>query len=300
MSERLKIVLRNPKAVQVFRIVDSPYKRLLFVVNRDKHRAGELAARLSGLARSAGFDTDIASSHPLGEDAFRGFDLCCVIGGDGTILGCVNGAAKYNVPVFGINLGKLGFMATFTDAIGDGDFLDAIRGGSESDERSLLAADFGSGEHLALNEFVIKSANVAGIASLRVSADGEFVSDFVGDGLIFSTPTGSTAYNLSANGPLLHPRARAYVLTSICPHTLSNRSIVFADSSSVEVTGSGALLIADGSPVGTWDPQRPLKIYTSDKKIKFLRPHARSHFSVLRTKLGWAAVPARSGNGGAC
>ena len=280
---------------QFLRMVDLPYRRLLFVVNCAKRRADELAGRLSGLARAAGFETEIVRGHPVADTAFENADLCCVIGGDGTILGCVGGAAKYGVPIFGINLGKLGFMATFTDSISDSEFLGAIRGGAEVEERALLCADFGAGGVLALNEFVIRGANLAGIVTLVVSADGEFVADLSGDGVIFSTPTGSTAYNLSANGPLIHPKAAAFVLTSICPHTLSNRSIVFADSSNVQVKGEGAVLIADGRIVEGWDSRTPLKISVSPQRLKFIRPPELSHFCVLRTKLGWAAAPRKPG-----
>ena len=273
------------------------YQKLLFVVNRDKHHAGEIAARLAELARGAGFETIVSDEHPMDPENFSGVDMCCVMGGDGTILGCVKGAAKYDVPIFGINVGKLGFMSAYTDSITDEEFLKAIRGECETEDRTLLGAKSDKGEYMALNEFVIKSANVAGLVTLNVSADGEFVSDFLGDGLIFATPTGSTAYNLSANGPLLHPESTSYVLTSICSHTLSNRSIVFSDTSCVEVKSRDAVLIVDGHLAEQWASETSVKIFASDKKIKFIRPAGSSHFSVLRTKLGWAALPARSGKG---
>lgn len=285
--------MRKARRGPLFWGVDLSGKKILFVVNYGKRDAGALSERLDAAARGAGAETEVKSGHALPPDAFAGADFCCVIGGDGTILACVEGAVKHGVPIFGINLGKLGFMATFTDGISDAEFLEILGGGGRIKPRSLLEARWGGERRIALNEFAVKSPGASGILSLAVRANGEFVANFEGDGIILSTPTGSSAYNLSAGGPLIYPRAKAFALTSICPHTLSNRSIVFGADMEIEVLrrGGDAVLIADGAPCPDWSPEEPLFIRVPEEAVKFLKPEGHSHFSILRTKLGWSENP---------
>ena len=273
--------------------VNSSKNKILFAVNYGKANAESLAKRLAKTARAIGFECVIDGKFPPSEEAFSDAKCCCAIGGDGTILSCLNGAVKHDAPIFGINLGKLGFMATFTDAITDAEFADIITSkNSEIETRAILKAQFGQSGFFALNEFAIKSSTSAGILAAEVFADGEFVAEFVGDGLIFATPTGTSAYNLSAGGPLIHPKARVFALTSICPHTLSNRSLVFDSETKLEirVKNPNSILIQDGNIISSWT-QQPLKIEVAPQTVKFVRPAGHSHFSILRTKLGWGGNP---------
>ncbi len=273
--------------------VNSSKNKILFAVNYTKANAKQLVMRLSSAAKSENFECVIDEKFPPSLDAFKDAKCCCVIGGDGTILSCLNGAVKYNVPIFGINLGKLGFMATFTDAISDAEFLDIIKEqNAEMEVRTILSAEFDKHRLLALNEFAIKASSPAEILSAEVLANGEFVAEFVGDGLIFSTPTGTSAYNLSAGGPLIHPNARVFALTSICPHTLSNRSLVFDADTELEIRikNSNAVLIRDGNVIENWASEA-LKIKVAPETVKFVRPVGHSHFYILRTKLGWGGNP---------
>lgn len=273
--------------------MNSSKNKILFAVNRTKPNANILVKRLSGAAKRENFECVIEGKFPPPEDAFKDAKCCCVIGGDGTILSCLSGAAKYGVPIFGINLGKLGFMATFTDSISDEEFLDMVNGkNAEMETRTILSASFGKNRFLALNEFAVKSQSPAEILSAEVLADGEFVADFVGDGLIFSTPTGTSAYNLSAGGPLIHPKARVFALTSICPHTLSNRSLVFDSETKLEIRAKNpnAVLIRDGNVEKSWRGE-PLFVEAAPETVKFVRPAGHSHFYILRTKLGWGGNP---------
>lgn len=270
-------------------------KKILFVINRDKPNAQDMCRRLSALAKSEGFDCAEEHVYPVNPKAFDEALLCCVIGGDGTILACLDGAVKYGVPILGVNLGKLGFMATFTDAIEDAEFLKILRGQAQESVRTLISATSCGCEKLALNEFAIKSSNAAGILTVSVYANDEYVADFVGDGLIISTPTGTSAYNLSAGGPLIYPQARAYVLTCICPHTLTHRSIVFDDSMTLKakVHNPNAILIADGKPVEGWNMRESICFSVPRQTVKFLQAKEHSHFYILRTKLGWGENPGR-------
>lgn len=271
-------------------------KRILFVVNYDKPNAGLMCKRLADIAKAEGFLCTIEGAYPVNPDAFKGASICCVIGGDGTILACIEGAVKYDVPIFGVNLGKLGFMATFTDSITDAEFVEMLKHSTLESTRTLICAKSGALNKIALNEVAIKSMNAAEILTVSVYANGEFVADFVGDGLIFSTPTGTSAYNLSAGGPLIYPQARAFVLTCICPHTLTHRSIVFDDSMTLtaSVKNPNAIIIADGKVIDGWDKSAPLTISVPKQTVKFMQPKDHSHFYILRKKLGWGGNPRSS------
>lgn len=268
-------------------------KNILFVVNRTKPSAMHIADRLSALAQKEGVNAEICSGFPIACETFEGKDLCCVIGGDGTVLSCVSGVAKFGIPIFGINLGKLGFLTTFTDSISDESFISLLSGDARILERNLLFAQFKDVRHLALNDFVIKNSKAAGIIHFRVLVDGEFIADYSCDGLIFSTPTGSTAYNLSAGGPIIHPKASAYVMTPICPHTLSNRSVVYHSAARVRVEclTNGAVLVSDGTQIASMNSGDFLEISSPADTLKFMRARGHSHFSILRSKLGWAKNP---------
>ena len=145
---------------------------------------------------------------------------------------------------------------------------------------------------------MLKDLRSAGISDFQMFADRELVADYVGDGLIFSTPTGSTAYNLSAGGPLIHPKDRAFVMTPICPHMLSNRSLVFDYGAQIKVncvSGQSAL-IADGREIETISAGAQIEVEMPSVALKFARLSGDSYFGVLRNKLGWAEDPRRLQN----
>lgn len=270
-------------------------KNILFVVNSAKPRSAEIAQKLVSRAESEGFVCELCSAHPVPESSFANKSVCCVIGGDGTILSCAAMLAKYELPIFGINLGKLGFLANYTDEISEADFSALINRNSRSVSRAILQAECDGKQLTALNDFVFKDVRTAGISSFRVFADEEFIADYVGDGLIFSTPTGSTAYNLSAGGPLLHPKSRTFVMTPICPHTLSNRSLIYDTTTRVRVEcGRGCALIVDGVESARFERGESVEIFMPARVINFLRIHGHSHFAILRNKLGWAEDPRRN------
>ena len=128
---------------------------------------------------------------------------------------------------------------------------------------------------------------------MGISADGEFIANYVGDGLVFSTPTGSTAYNLSAGGPLVHPKAKVFVMTPVCPHTLSNRSLVYDASAKIGISclSGDCVFVSDGRIVSDFPRGSQAEVFISSKTVKFSRLRGHSHFSILRSKLGWAEDP---------
>ncbi len=222
-------------------------------------------------------------------------DLCVVVGGDGTMLGIGRQLAEYGVPLIGINQGRLGFI---TDIRLD-DFETALQpmlsGQFEEDHRSLMQARVMRGDHcvfsaLAMNDVVVNRGATTGMVEMRVEVDGRFVANQRADGLIIATPTGSTAYSLSAGGPLIHPSIPGWVLVPIAPHTLSNRPIVLANVSEVVIE-----LVAGRDASANFDMQSLASLMHGDRivvtrsqyQVRFLHPRGWSYFDTLRQKLHW-------------
>jgi NAD+ kinase len=270
-----------------------PIRKLAFVVNSDKDGADALARELAIIARRLGVRFKRTSRLTLPEGWLRGCDACCVIGGDGTLLGVAHEAARAQVPIIGVNRGSLGFLTTFSADEARTHFGDLLGGAFRVGHRAMLDCSTGRGVHdLALNDVLIKDEQHSRLVRLEVFADGELVTEYTCDGLIFSTPTGSTAYNLSAGGPIIHPAATVIAMTPICPHTLSNRSIIFRENVRLRVvnrTDNSRLLLAmDGQRNLKVAGQSPIEISIARRTLPLAqRPHY-SHFSVVRSKLKWS------------
>jgi NAD+ kinase len=272
---------------------------ITFVVNSSKPGAEAAAAHLAAICQTEGAKTAITTAFPLEADALLGQDLCCVIGGDGSLLGVLNAVLESNTPVLGINMGKLGFLATFTEQEAAHDLPALIRGQYEITKRSILNCQTQSGESVfGLNDVVIKETQGNGLIRLRVQANGNPVSEYHCDGLIFSTPTGSTAYNLSAGGPIIGPRVSAIAMTPICPHTLGNRSVIFDHSSIITVDnlepGPCPKIVIDGSVEFECVHNFPLTITVAQKSFQLMQNPDHSHFAIVRDKLHWGAPTIRS------
>jgi NAD+ kinase len=222
-------------------------------------------------------------------------DLLIILGGDGTLLSMARAVGDLGVPLLGVNLGGLGFLtATTLDEMLPA--LEAYFAGCMAiEERMLLAARIVRnnqplGEYAALNDIVITKSAMSRIIDLSVSVDGRHATAYRADGLIISTPTGSTAYSLSAGGPILFPTMDAVVLTPICSHTLTNRPIVVPGTDRIEVT-----LLADQEVMATMDGQVGVGLREGDTvevckaaaRIRLVRFPQKDFFSVLRTKLKW-------------
>ncbi|HVS52170.1 MAG TPA: NAD(+)/NADH kinase [Opitutaceae bacterium] len=270
-----------------------PIRQLAFVVNEGKDGAPALARELVALAREAGVKLKQTTRFPLPQDYLRGCDACCVIGGDGTLLGVARESARHQVPIIGVNRGSLGFLTTFSADEARAHFRELLHGKFQVDHRTMLDCSTGSGTHdLALNDVLIKDEVNSRLIRLEVFADDELVTEYMCDGLIFSTPTGSTAYNLSAGGPILHPGAGVIAMTPICPHTLSNRSIIFRENVRLRVynrSEESRLLIAmDGQRDLKVGARSPIEISIAKQRLPLAQRADYSHFAVVRTKLKWS------------
>ena len=222
-------------------------------------------------------------------------DLAVVVGGDGTMLGIGRQLARYGTPLIGINQGRLGFI---TD-LPLGDYRQTLpamlHGAYEEDHRSLMLGKVMRGgecvfEAYAMNDVVVNRGAVASMVELRVEVDGHFVANHRADGIIVATPTGSTAYALSAGGPLLHPLVPAWVLVPIAPHTLSNRPIVLADPVEIVIEvvgGREASASFDMQSITSLQHGDRIIVRRSDYRVRFLHPRGWSYFDTLRAKLHW-------------
>lgn len=277
----------------------NPLQSIAFAVNTSKSGANDVARYLAGIADCEGVRTQCFDSYPLPKDALNGFDLCITIGGDGTLLGVLDAALQGDCPVFGVNLGKLGFLATFSQAEAAHALPAFIKGEYQILERSVLCGTNPAGEIFhALNDIVFKETQGSGLIRLRVSADENYVSEYHCDGLIFSTPTGSTAYNLSAGGPIVDPKVSAIAMTPICPHTFGNRSVIFSDDTHIHVEGGQAgpypRITVDGrNHFDEASESFPLEIHLAPTRLRLMQNPDHSHFAIVRDKLSWGAPTIR-------
>jgi NAD+ kinase len=270
-----------------------PIRSLAFVINADKPGAVDLARALVQAARARGVKLKQTSRFPLAHGYLRGCDACCVIGGDGTLLGVVREAAREGVPIIGVNRGSLGFLTTFSPEEARLGFGDLLSGSFRVDNRAMLECSVAGGPpDLALNDVLIKDRLRTKLVHLEVFADGELVTDYLCDGLIFCTATGSTAYNLSAGGPIIHPAADVIAMTPICPHTLTNRSIIFRDTVKLRVhnrtKGTRVLVAIDGRGELGASADEAVHISIARLRLPLAQQKGYSHFAVMREKLKWS------------
>jgi NAD+ kinase len=222
-------------------------------------------------------------------------DLALVVGGDGTMLGFGRKLAPYGVPLIGINQGRLGFITDIPLDKIEATLRPMLQGEYTEDRRSLLHAKVMRDDHcvfdaLALNDVVVNRGGTSGMVEMRIEVDGHFVATQRADGLIISTPTGSTAYALSAGGPLLYPSLRGWLMVPIAPHTLSNRPLVLADPGEIVielVSGRDASANFDMQSLASLLPGDRIMVRRSQHHALFLHPRGWSYFDTLRKKLHW-------------
>ena len=246
----------------------------------------EDTARNTGMTQYATLDAAGIGAH---------CDLALVVGGDGTMLGIGRLLAQFSVPVVGINQGRLGFITDIGFDSYQSTLMPMLRGEFEEDRRWMMQAKVIRDNHCvysatAMNDVVVNRGATSGMVELRVEVDGRFVANQRADGLIIASPTGSTAYALSAGGPLLHPSIGGWVLVPIAPHTLSNRPIVLSDSGEVAIE-----LVAGRDASASFDMQSLASLLHGDRiivrrsefQMRFLHPKGWSYFDTLRKKLHW-------------
>lgn len=231
---------------------------------------------------------------PLGElHRIPELDMLLVLGGDGTILDVVSECALHGVKILGVNCGHLGFLTDFED----NQISDALKLLSEGKfstfKRDMLEVSYGNNTYYALNEAVIQRSTTGNAFSntinLRAEIDGSTVDNFIADGLIVSTPTGSTAYSLSAGGAILTPNLEALIMTPICPHSLHSRPIVFSNKSTVKINQSekdcALNLIVDGKVMETLSGFEAVTVKKSDRTAEFITVTNNNFFDKLLIKL---------------
>ncbi len=222
-------------------------------------------------------------------------DLSLVVGGDGTMLGIGRLLAQFGVPLIGINQGRLGFMTDIAFEAFQTVLEPMLHGEFEEDRRWMMQAKVVRDGRCvfnatAMNDVVVHRGATAGMVELRVEVDGRFLSNQRADGLIIASPTGSTAYALSAGGPLLHPSIPGWVLVPIAPHTLSNRPIVLSDAGEITVelvAGRDASANFDMQSLATLLHGDRISVRRSEHQMRFLHPKGWSYFDTLRKKLHW-------------
>ena len=252
--------------------------------------------------QSVDAEYDVVTAGHLGrEGGFRreelpeGFDLLVVLGGDGTLLSAARAVGEREIPILAVNLGGLGFMMT----TGPDELLPhlerVLAGDYSVQSRSVLKAEImrgneSVGAYHALNDVVINKAAVARLLELDAFVDGEFVCSYRADGLVLSTPTGSTAYSLSAGGPVILPSVSAISVTPICPHTLTNRPVLVSEASTVEAVlrrGEDAYLTVDGQVGIALHQLDRIRARRADHSVKVIQPQRVRFFEVLRRKMKW-------------
>jgi NAD+ kinase len=223
-------------------------------------------------------------------------DLLLVLGGDGTLLAAAREAAPQGIPILPINLGSLGFLTSFTLEEMYPALEETLAGHLIASERVMLqAALIREGKALddqrVLNEVVINKGALARMIEVKLSIDQDFVCRYRADGLIVATPTGSTAYSLSAGGPIVHPNVESIIVTPICPHTLSDRPLVVGDKCCVETNLVGpadsVYLTLDGQKGVQMQSGDRVRIFRAKERLKLIQPQQKSYYEILRSKLKW-------------
>lgn len=294
--------------------MDAPFQKQIRSAGLiGKHQSAEVAASMPELASylqqrgirvlveadsaaSAGISGfERADYGALGAEA----DVAIVLGGDGTMLFAARRLAAHGVPLVGVNLGRLGFMTDIAREAMQAGMAQLLEGRFTSEARILLDAEIlRDGQcvcnNLALNDVVVNKGDQGRMIEMQVAVDGEFLYVLRADGMIVATPTGSTAYALSANGPILHPGVAGIAIVPLCPHALSNRPISIGDDSRVEITllsPHDGRVHFDGQ--SRFDAQAGdcVRVTRSRHQVTLLHPPGYSYFAMLREKLRWSETP---------
>lgn len=279
-------------------------KRIGIIVKTDKPQAVDVSRELLPWLKEKGFDPviDEGLGGVLGitgcckkSDIPFSSDMLLVLGGDGTLLAAARMAGISGIPVLGVNLGSLGFLTEITLKELYPALEEVLRGRYEIEERVMLSvrilrkgAEIGSFK--VLNDVVVSRGSTARIIDLETKINGDYVTTYKADGLIVSTPTGSTAYSLSAGGPIIYPSLSVFALTPICPHTLTNRPVIISDDSIVTISllsREDVLLTTDGISGPAIHYGDTVEVRKAENTIKLIKSPYRSYYEVLRKKLRW-------------
>ena len=281
--------------------LDAPLRALAHMLTQ----AGRAVLIEADTARNTGVhEYPEATLQQIGESA----SLAVVMGGDGTVLGAARYLARYGVPLVGINHGRLGFITDIALHDSQSALARVLDGDYQIEDRTLLQGSVWRGEQemfsaSALNDVVLNRAGRGGMIEMRVELDDAYMYTQRADGLIIATPTGSTAYALSANGPILHPGLDAMVLVPVAPQSLSNRPIVIPGSGVLSMTLTAMGRVEVGASVHfdmqTWSDLQPgdrITVQRAPHTVRFVHPQGYSFLSTLRRKLHWNQMPQATDN----
>ncbi len=263
-------------------------RSVVIIANPEKRHAENARPRLISWFKKRRIS--VLTAHQLAKA-----DAVLTLGGDGTILAVAPAAAKASVPVFGINTGRLGFMTAIDLEHMYGALAQWIAGKWVTSSRMMLDVEAPrvKGLHLALNDAVIRTGSTTRVTRISATLGGVDMGVFVGDGVIVASSTGSTAYSLSAQGPVVHPELDAMVMTPICAHSFTQRPVVFPGNMELELklvdnkTGNKVQLSLDGQRVFDLAPEETVRIRRSQYKLELLHSPEQTYFGVLREKLSW-------------
>jgi len=250
----------------------------------------ETASTLNSRATSAG--VTVLPRHELATKS----DLILVMGGDGTLLAAARGAHECQVPILAVNLGSLGFLTAITVEELYDSLEVVLKGKHQVEQRKMLQINtLRNGSvvetYHALNDAVLNKGAISRMLDFEAYIDGQFLTLIKADGVIVSTPTGSTAYSLAAGGPIVHPSVDAFLVTPICPHTLTNRPVIVPDSSRIEIVvkteAESVFLTVDGQVGHELHHEDRIVCELSPSRIGLIRPLHKGFFEVLRSKLKW-------------
>ncbi len=217
-------------------------------------------------------------------------DFLISVGGDGTLLSVVRKSFKYDKPVLGINLGTLGFLTDISMQQLPKFIKDLKNNIYKIDSRMMIQGTANLNSFVAFNDIVISRKSISSMIKIAAKIDGKHFNSYFGDGVIISTPTGSTAYNLSVGGPIVYPLTKAFIVTPVAPHSLTQRPLVMPADFEIEfkITDSqGAVVIVDGQDIYELEQNHSIKIKIASKKAKMMHRIERNYFEVLNEKLRW-------------
>jgi NAD+ kinase len=293
-----------------FNVITPAFKTVALI---GRYNTAEIAESLLGLAdllqqRGCAVLIEKETAANIGRNGFTTADyadiggradLAVVMGGDGSMLSAARNLAAYGVPLVGVNQGRLGFMTDIAFSQMRETIELLLSGSYTIGERTMLEARVLRGEKeifstQALNDIVVNKGGTGRMIEFLVHIDGQFVYDLRSDGIIVATPTGSTAYALSSNGPILQPNVPGIVLVPVCPHTLSNRPITVSDRSVIEITikqrAFDARLHFDGQPHSELAADDKVIVRRAAHSIRFVHPPGYSYYAMLREKLHWSEM----------
>lgn len=220
-------------------------------------------------------------------------DFLLSVGGDGTLLSTVRRSFNYSIPIMGVNLGNLGFLTNLNMSSLE-DFVKNLKENKYNiDKRMMLEGSLNDKKFYAFNEIVITRKSVSSMTKIRANINNKAFNIYSGDGVIISTPTGSTAYNLSVGGPIMYPLTKAFIITPVASHSLTQRPIVMPSEVEIEfsiITDEDGVVIVDGQESYEAKKGEVIKIKVADKKVKMLHTLKRNYFEVLNEKLRWGSL----------